>query len=91
MKLFAISIVAKSFFGLSNNFETIFKRLKPSSIPFSISDLVNEKNATSAPEINAEQNNKTKSRTVPTIKETLIADRINKKLEDSGSNFETLI
>lgn len=87
MKLFAISIVANSFLGLSNKLETVFNCLIPSSTPFSISDLFNEKNATSAPEIRAEHSNRTKSKTKPTIKDISIADKIDNKLEGSGSNL----
>ena len=57
------------------------------SIPFSISDLVNENKATSAPEIKAEQIKRTKSNITPASNEVSIAERNTKKLEGSGSKL----
>lgn len=55
IKLLAMSMVASSFFGFSSSLLIICIGLELASKPFSISDLVNENKATSAPEINAEQ------------------------------------
>lgn len=59
MKLFATSIVAKSFLGFSSRLITIFCVLD--LFPSSVIKLagVREKNATSAPEIKAEHNKST--------------------------------
>ena len=55
------------------------------SKPSSISESVNEKNATSAPEINAEQSNSTNKSTKLLTIEKSIAKFISKKHEGSGS------
>src|SRR5690554_1764507 len=68
MKLLATRIVAKSFFGFDSNFSTIASFL---AIAFSLfvskSEEDKEKKATSAPEISAEQPNKTTSKTILVI------------------------
>ncbi|HKK12722.1 MAG TPA: hypothetical protein VJ945_07805 [Flavobacteriaceae bacterium] len=57
-----------------------------STNPLSISVRVNEKKATSAPEINAEHNKSTTSKIIPETNEVFV-DKENKiKLEGSGSN-----
>ena len=66
-KLLAINMVANNFLGLSKRLEIIFIRLGFSSRPLSISDFVNEKKATSAPEIKAELTNKSSNKRNPTI------------------------
>lgn len=86
IKLLATKIVANSFFGRSKSLEIILKVFGFSSSPVSMSDLVNEKKATSAPEISAEQINKTMSRTIPEIKGMLMDNNGNIKLGGSGSN-----
>ncbi len=78
-------MVANNFFGRSNKTETTSIRLSAASS--SISNLVSEKIATSAPEIKAEQNNKIKSNKKLNMVEILIADKkISCKLLSSGSN-----
>ena len=56
MKLFATKIVANNFFGDFKSFEIVLVDFKLSLSNKSICDLVKENNATSAPEIKAEQN-----------------------------------
>ena len=90
IKLFATSMVAKSFLGLSNNFETIRNCLDSCSKPLSKSVLVKEKNATSAPEIRAEQSRRTNNSRIPIIKGRSNAKANNIKLEGSGSNFNLI-
>lgn len=67
IKLFATSMVANNFCGRSKRSATIFIALEPESISVLISVELNENNATSAPEISAEQtsnnNNKIKPNT----------------------------
>ncbi len=91
MKLLATKMVANSFFGRSNSLEMILKCLALSSKPESISDFDNEKRATSAPEINAEQSNKIKSKTSPEIKETFTLSIKTIKLAGSGSKVNNLV
>lgn len=90
IKLFATSMVARSFLGLSSNFETICKGLDSCSNPSSKSVFVSEKRATSAPDINAEQNSKTRSNTTPIIKERSAVKINNIKFEGSGSNLNLI-
>ncbi|GAB4154749.1 MAG: hypothetical protein Tsb0033_03150 [Winogradskyella sp.] len=61
-----------------------------SSRPLSIFDLVNENNATSAPEIKAEQANSTKSRTILVINEVFETRRVENKTEGSGSKITVI-
>ena len=61
MKLFATKIVANNFFGDFKRFEIVLVDFKSSLSNESICDLVKENNATSAPEIKAEQNSIKKS------------------------------
>ena len=86
IKLFATRIVASSFFGLSSNLEMINRGVFFSSSLSSISDLVSENKATSAPETKAEQMSSTKSSTKPNITEYSTVTRNAKKLGGSGSN-----
>lgn len=86
IKLFATRMVANNFFGRSISFEMISNFLEPSSRPLSRSDRVNEKRATSAPEIRPEHNNKTSSRIMPRTRETLSEENKMTKLVGSGSN-----
>lgn len=90
IKLLATNMVASNFFGRSSNFEITSKRFDLSSRPFSISVLVKEKNATSAPEIRAEHNNSTRRRIMPKNKETLSEENKITKLEGSGSNRQRI-
>lgn len=86
IKLLATNIVASNFFGRSNNLETISKGFEFSSSPLSISVLESENNATSTPDIRAEQINNTNNNVKPSTAEILIADS-NNKLSGSGSNY----
>ena len=61
MKLFATKIVANNFFGDFKSFEIVLVDFKLSLSNESICDLVRENNATSAPDIKAEQNSIKKS------------------------------
>ena len=61
MKLFATKIVANNFFGDFKRFEIVSVDFKSSLSNESICDLVKENNATSAPDIKAEQNSIKKS------------------------------
>ena len=80
-------MVANNFFGLSKSLEIITIRL--SEISSSKTDLDNEKNATSAPDINAEKNRSTKSKRkliiLDNIEVSIAKNEIN-KLAGSGSN-----
>ena len=80
IKLFAISIVAKSFLGFSNNLEIISNGLDSSVWAVSISDWLRENKATSAPETKAEHNRSKNSKTKPETIETSIASKENIKL-----------
>ena len=64
-KLLATSIVANNFLGRSKSLAIICMRLDFCSNPSSISILLSENNATSAPEISAEKNNNKNNRTKP--------------------------
>lgn len=89
IKLLATKIVANNFFGRSNSLDIILKTFGLSSKPFSISLRVNEKKATSAPEINAEHNNSAMSKIIPETNDVL-SDMENKiKLAGSGSKVNT--
>ena len=81
-KLLAIKIVANNFLGPSNNWLTCLRFKFDSS---SRSAFVNEKKATSVPEINPEIQRRTTSDTIPTVvcHPNSIAIKI---LEGSGSN-----
>ena len=61
MKLFATKIVANNFFGDFKRSEIVLVDFKSSLPNESICDLVKENNATSAPDIKAEQNSIKKS------------------------------
>lgn len=61
MKLFATKIVANNFFGDFKRSEIVLVDFKSSLPNESICDLVKENNATSAPDIKAEQNSRRKS------------------------------
>ena len=59
IKLLATRIVANSLLGLLRSEMTLFFEIEVSSLSSSSNDLTcNEKNATSAPDITAEKNNK---------------------------------
>ena len=59
IKLLATNIVAKSLLGFLRSEMTLFFEIEISSLSSSSNDLTcNEKNATSAPDITAEKNNK---------------------------------
>lgn len=85
IKLLATKIVANSFLGRSKSFVIISMRLEFCSNPFSISVLVRENKATSAPEISAEHNRRKNSKTNPLTTEKSIAINKGLKLEGSGS------
>lgn len=73
IKLLATSIVANNFFGLFNSLEMISKDLESFWSLASRSDGVNEKSATSAPEISAEQSSKITNETAPNRRVKLMA------------------
>ena len=83
----ATKIVASNFFGLSNNLEIISIGFEFSSKAESISVCVSENNATSAPDTNAEHNNKTNNNTTPNTIEASNAKVFIIKLKGSGSKL----
>ena len=85
IKLLAMRIVAKSRFGFCNN--PITSKCFLSFSISSISDGLNEKNATSAPEINAEQTSR--RNTINKQENTLILNRCNSTSLNMDSNIET--
>lgn len=87
IKLLATKMVAKSFFGLSNNFEIISMGFEFSCEAFSISVCVNENSATSAPETKAEHSNNTNSKITPKAIEVSMAKVFIIKLKGSGSKY----
>ena len=87
IKLLATNIVANNFLGRSNSIAIICIRLDLASNPFSISVLVSENKATSAPEISAEQNSSKNNNTKPKTTETSIAITKLLKLVGSGSKY----
>ncbi len=90
IKLLATRIVARSFFGRSSNDAIICMPEEFSSIPLSIFDFVNEKSATSAPEIRAEHANNITSRIILVIKDVLVAIKFESKTEGSGSKIKLI-
>ena len=88
IKLFATKIVANNFLGRSSSLAIICMGAELSSIPSSMLDLVNENNATSAPEINAEQARSIKSSTILVINEVLEANKFENKTVGSGSKIK---
>ena len=88
--LFAIKIVAKSFLGRSNNLTT----MAPLVVFFSSILLTSvgerAKRATSAPEIKAEQSNKSSKMPIFRKKAPLKASKKGNKLRGSGSNSYNL-
>ena len=72
MKLFEISIVANNFFGASNSFLMIRCVLVSDEFNISFSLGLSEKKATSEPDINAENSNKTNN----TIREIIVPTEI---------------
>ena len=91
IKLLATNMVANNFFGRSKRLAIIWMRLDFASKPFSISVLENEKRATSAPEISAEQNkSKNISKTPKTIETSIEIIKL-LKLAGSGSNIMVLV
>ena len=87
IKLLATNMVAKSFLGRSNKEAIISIAEDLFSIPSSILDLVNEKSATSAPEINAEHASSIKSNTTLVMNDVLETNRFENKTEGSGSKI----
>ena len=87
IKLLATKIVANSFFGRSKRYDIISICLDFASKPVSISVLVKENKATSAPEINAEQNSNTNKSKKLLANEKSIAINNGIKLAGSGSKF----
>lgn len=81
-------MVASNFLGRSNSLEMIWNALGFSSKPLSISVRVNEKKATSAPEINAEHNNRMTSKIIPVTSEVFAVKKNKVKLEGSGSKVK---
>jgi hypothetical protein len=88
MKLFATKMVASNFFGRSNSFEMILNAFGFSSKPLSISVRVNEKKATSAPEIKAEHNNRMTSKSIPETNDAFAVKKNKIKLKGSGSKVK---
>ena len=76
-------MVANNFLGFSNKFETTSISSEPSSIPSSMSALVKEKSATSAPEIKAEQKSRTSNKILLSMTESLRPSK--RKMESGGS------
>lgn len=86
MALFAIKIVANNFLGRSNNFVMML----PLAVFFCSIALISvgdrPKNATSAPEISAEQSNNSRRTQILSTKALSKAIKFRKKLRGSGSN-----
>ena len=78
-------MVARSFLGFSKSDVIMPILFVCSLVAVSISDFVKENRATSAPEINAEQNNNTARTIILTRKEVLTVIREISKLLGSGS------
>ena len=90
-KLLATKIVANNFFGFSSNKETVFIFLEALLVDcISRSVGVKEKNATSAPEIRAENKRSIKSTTILIIKGLSISAK-NNKLGGSISKIVELV
>ena len=93
IKLFVISIVAKSLFGFFKRFKTNFVFFDFSFFSISTSFGAREKKATSAPEISAEQNNNRimiiKLSTIPIDigSKVISKKRLSKSGLNSSSNF----
>ena len=87
IKLLATRIVANNFLGRSKSFAIMAKGTDLFSTPSSILDLVKENNATSAPEINAEQISRTISKTILVIKDVLVTNKFEIKTVGSGSKI----
>lgn len=90
MKLFATSIVANNFFGRSKSLEIIWIRLDFCSRPSSISVLVRENKATSAPDTRAEKNNNKNKSTKPVTIDGSIAKNNALKLGGPGSKYHNI-
>ena len=88
IKLLAISMVASSFLGRSKSFAIIFIAADLFSKPSLISALVKENNATSAPDIRAEQIRSIIRSTLLEISDVLIANTFKTKTVGSGSNIK---
>ena len=88
IKLLVIKIVASNPFGVSNNSSIVTADLFESSRIASLSKGVKEKNATSAPETSAEQNNKISNTPIDIENGTqLISARMGKKVCSKLSVF----
>ena len=83
-------MVANSFFGLSNSLAIIAMDLELLSKPSSMLVFVNEKIATSAPEIKAEQHKSKTKKKMLKNKEVLVANEKIIKREGSGSKINCL-
>lgn len=88
IKLLATKMVANNFLGLSSNLVKIGTALDFSPKPSSKSVLLKENNATSAPEISAEQISRIKSSTKPRTIEISAVNKLMIKLGGSGSNYQ---
>ena len=88
IKLLATRIVANNFLGRSKSLATNAIATDLFSRPSSILDLVKENNATSAPEINAEQISKIISKTILEINEVLVINKFEIKTVGSGSKMQ---
>lgn len=87
IKLLATKIVASNFFGRSKRDATIRIALEPLSIPSLILVFVNENNATSAPEINAEKTNST-TNTIILVKNDALKLNAKNSTKGSGSKIK---
>lgn len=87
MKLFETKIVASNLFGRSSNETTAFSLLDFDSAALFRSVWVSEKNATSAPDINAERISNKKRVTILSAFEKTAADKRIDKNVGSGSNL----
>ena len=90
IKLFATRIVASSFFGRSSSDAIICIADEFSSSPLSMLDLVNEKSATSAPDIRAEHANSITSNIILVINDVLVTNKFESKTEGSGSKIKLI-
>lgn len=80
-------MVANNFLGRSKSFAITCIAGDSSSKPSVKSDLVSENKATSAPEIKAEQINKSTSKTTLQINEVLMAKKVMNKTVGSGAKI----
>ena len=83
--------MANNFLGRSKSVAMICIVAELFSMPSSIFDFVKENNATSAPEISAEQASSTKSNTTLVINEVLVTNKFEIKTVGSGSKINYII